>query len=304
MSVQPRRIGGVLPVLQTPFCTDGSIDKATVKKEVDWVMSCGAEGVTIAMVSEVLRLEPEERMQLADEVCEAVAGRGTVIASVGAESILGATRLARHAQSAGASAVMAIPPLSVAAEGEELVAYYDEIIAAIDIPLVVQDASSYVGAGIPMSIMAALQARYEDRVYFKPEAAPLGLRLSALLEATYGKAKVFDGSGGTALIDTFRRGIVGSMPAADVCWAIVKIWRALNRGDFETAYRVSMPLSAMLAIQTSLGAYVAVEKYLLKSQGVFVNDLCRGPVDFRVDEQTALHLDTLLALLTEACSNT
>ena len=79
------------------------------------------------------------------------------------------------------------------------------------------------------------------------------------------------------------------------------MWRALKSGDFGTAYQVSLPLSAMLAIQTSLSAYVAVEKYLLCRQGIFVNDLCRGPVDFYLDEPTALQLDVLLDMLVESC---
>jgi 4-hydroxy-tetrahydrodipicolinate synthase len=298
---KPRAIEGVLPVLQTPFVNHGSIDEATLKGEVDWVLGCGADGVTVAMVSEVLRLDLDERREMAALVCEAAAGRGSVVVSVGAESTVVATRLARHAQSVGATAVMAIPPLSVRAEGRELSGYYDAIVEEIEIPVVVQDASSYVGGSIPVSAMAKMQASHGDKVYFKPEAEPLGPRLSALLEATGGEARVFDGSGGVALIDTFRRGIVGSMPAADVCWAIVTMWRALKGGDFETAYRVSMPLSAMLAIQTSLCAYVGAEKYLLRRQGVFTNDFCRGPVDFHLDELTALQLDALLGMLEESC---
>ena len=301
MIAKPRAIEGVLPVLQTPFVNHGSIDEATLKGEVDWVLGCGADGVTVAMVSEVLRLDLDERREMAGLVCEAAAGRGSVVVSVGAESTVVATRLARHAQSVGATAVMAIPPLSVRAEGRELSGYYDAIVEEIEIPVVVQDASSYVGGSIPVSAMAKMQASHGDKVYFKPEAEPLGPRLSALLEATGGEARVFDGSGGVALIDTFRRGIVGSMPAADVCWAIVTMWRALKGGDFETAYRVSMPLSAMLAIQTSLCAYVGAEKYLLRRQGVFTNDFCRGPVDFHLDELTALQLDALLGMLEESC---
>ena len=299
--MRPAKIEGVLPVLQTPFGEDSGIDVATLKREVDWVLGCGADGVTVAMVSEVLRLDVDERRELAARVCEAVAGRGSVVLSVGAESTVVAARLARHAQSVGASAVMAIPPLSVRPEERELKGYYDAILAEVDIPVVVQDASSYVGGSIPVSVRARMQASYGDRVYFKPEAEPLGPRLSALLEATGREARVFDGSGGVALIDTFRRGIVGSMPAADVCWAIVTMWRALDMGDFVSAYQVSMPLSAMLAIQTSLSAYVAVEKYLLCRQGVFVNDFCRGPVDFHLDPSTAREVDVLLGMLEESC---
>ena len=51
----------------------------------------------------------------------------------------------RHAQSLGATAVMAIPPIAVGVPDSELSAYYEALLAAIDIPVVVQDASGYVG---------------------------------------------------------------------------------------------------------------------------------------------------------------
>src|SRR5437763_16952133 len=86
--------------------------------------------------------------------------------------------------------------------------YYQRIIRSVAIPTIIQDASGYVGR--PMSI--AMQAElFNDfgpqRVMFKPEAAPIGPRLSELHEATCGKAVVFEGTGGVALLDSFRRGI-------------------------------------------------------------------------------------------------
>lgn len=292
---------GVLPVLQTPFDESGRIDELTLGREIDWVFDCGSDGVTLAMVSEILRLDYGERRELAGVVCTAVGDRGPAIISIGAESTRVAVDLAEHAQSVGAAAVMAIPPLSVSLGEIELERYYDAIATATDLPLIVQDASSYVGTCMPIGVQANLQARHGERLYFKPEAQPLGPRLSALLAATDGKARVYDGSGGIALVDTFRRGIIGTMPSADVCWAIVRMWKALCAGDYDTAYRISLPLTALIAMQTSLDGFVAIEKYLLLQQKVFVNTVCRGPVNFDLDETTSAQIDTFFSFLKSAC---
>ena len=53
-------------------------------------------------------------------------------------------------------------------------------------------------------------------------------------------------------------------------------------------------------MQTSLDAYVAIEKYLLLRQDMFVNTLCREPVGFHLDEQTALQLDAYFDTLKAA----
>ena len=253
------------------------------------------------MVSEILRLDHSERRHLAAAVCASATGRGPAIVSVGAESTSVAVALAEDAQASGAAAVMAVPPLTVAVGDRELEEYFNAILASTDIPLVVQDASSYVGNPIPLTVLANLQDRHGERLYFKPEAQSLGPRLTALLQATGGRARAYDGSGGVALVDTFRRGIVGSMPAADVCWAIVRMWEALEKGDYAAAYRISLPLSALLALQTSLDAYVGIEKYLLVKQKVFHSDARRRPVMFEIDEATAVQVDALFELLCVSC---
>jgi 4-hydroxy-tetrahydrodipicolinate synthase len=294
---------GVFPVLQTPFDDRGQVDEACLRREVDWVFEAGAAGVTVAMVSEILRLEHDERRELAALVCDAAAARGPVVISVGAESTAVAGRLAEHAQAVGATAVMAIPPVSVTASEIELYDYYETLLTSTELPVVVQDASSYVGSHLPVGVMARLHESHPERVYFKPEAQPLGPRLSALLAATGGSARAFDGSGGVALVETHRRGIVGSMPASDVCWAVVRMWQALERGDYDRAYKLSLPLSALLAVQTSLDSYIAVEKYLLVKQEVLESPARRGPLEFNLDETTAAHVDKLFGMLQAACEH-
>ena len=112
---------------------------------------------------------------------------------------------------------------------------------------------------------------------YKPEAPPVGLRLTRLRDATGQRARVFEGNGGLYLIDSFRRGAIGTMPAADLIWAISALWRALCAGDFARAYRVAGPLAQMVALQTSLDSFIAVEKHLLVRQGIFPSSAVREP---------------------------
>ena len=62
---------GVLPVLHTPLNEDVSIDVPTLEREIDWAFETGADGVVVAMVSEILRLGYHGRKELATRVCEA-----------------------------------------------------------------------------------------------------------------------------------------------------------------------------------------------------------------------------------------
>jgi 4-hydroxy-tetrahydrodipicolinate synthase len=128
-------------------------------------------------------------------------------------------------------------------------------------------------------------------VLFKPEADPIGPRLTALHSATGGRALVFEGSAGIALLDSYRRGVVGTMPGADLVEALVAFWRALEAGDWSRATEISEPLTSLVMLESSLDSFVAVEKHILLRQGVFVNEVIRGPVGFVLDRETRAEVD-------------
>ena len=278
---------GVLPVFQTPWLEDETLDQETLEREIAWLYDCGANGIVMAMVSETLRLDSEEREALAAAACRLGKDRGVVVISVGAESSKVAERYARHAESVGADAVMAIPPVSIGIGEGELLAYYTRIIEAIGLPVIVQDASGYVGKPMPIGMQARLLEEFgPERVQYKPEASPIGPKLSELRDATKGRARVFEGTGGMALVDSFKRGVAGTMPGADLIRGLVPLWKALEAGDADKADRIHGPLAALVSMQTSLDGFLAVEKHLLVRQGIFKNTLVRGPVSFRLDAET------------------
>lgn len=288
------KLKGVFPVFQTPYEENESIDWKTLEIEIDWLFTNGANGIVMAMVSEVLRLDRDERRQMVEHVVKFAANRGPVIISVGAESSYIAEENSRHAEANGASALMAIPPISIATSESQLVGYYHRIINACRLPVVVQDASGYVGRPMSISMQAQLlEAFGPERLLFKPEATPIGPRLSQLRDATGGKARIFEGTGGIALLDSFRRGVVGTMPGADLICGIVALWNSLVQGDENRAYQLSLVISSLIAVQNSLDAFLAVEKHLLVRQGVFQNTLVRGPVGYQLDDETRCEVDRL-----------
>ncbi|MEX2579696.1 MAG: dihydrodipicolinate synthase family protein [Verrucomicrobiales bacterium] len=301
MNDNPKTVSGVLPVFQTPFHDDDSIDEETLEREIEWLFEHGADGIAMAMVSEILRLSSAERETLARRACECARGRGPVVVSVGAESTHTAVAFARHAESCGADALMAIPPVATSASGKELAGYYESLLAAVGLPVIVQDASGYVGEPMSIEFQAALLDRFgPERVWFKPEAVPIGPRLSQLRDATNGRARIFEGTGGIALVDSYRRGIAGTIPGADLIRAIVPLWKALQKGDLDRASRIHGPLAALVSLQTSLDGFLAVEKHLLVRQGVFRNERVRGPRGFVLDPETRGEVDRLFDLTMKA----
>ena len=287
-----KQLAGVFNVISTPLDNNDQIDQQTLKKEIDWLIKCGSNGAVLAMVSEVLRFSAAERRQQWQLSLEYLSDRIPLVVSVGAESSAISVALAKDAEKDGATAVMATPPSAFIATADEVKNYYQRIIEAVDITVIVQDASNYLGAPIELETYVELIDKYgQERVQFKPEAKPVKLRLAQLNEISNNRARVFEGQGGIDLLDTHPLGVKGTMPGAEVPWAIVALWNALERKDLVTAKAIHAPLAKLISFQTSLDAYVAVEKYLLVKQGIFSNTNQRGPVGFKLDQETKGKID-------------
>ena len=296
-----KQLAGVFNVISTPIDSNDEIDQKTLKKEIDWLIKCGSNGAVLAMVSEVLRFSASERRKQWQLSLEYLSDRIPLVVSVGAESAAIAVGLAKDAQKDGATAVMATPPSAFVASAAEVKSYYQRIIEAVDITVIVQDASNYLGAPIELDTYVELIDKYGDeRVQFKPEAKPVKERLDQLNKISNNRARVFEGQGGIDLLDTHPLGVKGTMPGAEVPWAIVGLWNALENKDLITAQAIHTPLAKLISYQTTLDAYVAVEKYLLVKQGVFSNTNQRGPVGFKLDEQTKSKIDIAYSELAAA----
>jgi len=299
----PHRLQGVLPILQTPFTDFDRIDRDTLRRQIDWAFKIGADGIGTGMVSEILKLTAGERIELTEAIVEMASGRGAVFAAVGAESTKQSLEFAVAAERAGCDAVMAAPPSTTRVSPDGLLQHYRALAEEVPIPIIVQDASGYIGQSIPLTVCEQLLTLYgPERILFKPEGSPVGPQLSALRDASEGKARIFEGSGGILLVDAFRRGIAGTMPGMDLLDAIVALWNALRSGDEETTYRLHFPIGSIVALQLQAGldGFLAIEKYLLVKRGLFASARRRSPYAWELDAETAAEIDRLFARLQTA----
>jgi dihydrodipicolinate synthase/N-acetylneuraminate lyase len=301
MTIPLAKYRGVFPVLQIPYTTDESIDFVTLGKEIDWLFDSGVNGITLGMVSEILRHTDAERDKLVAAAVEYSKQRGSVIASAGGESTRQAIRHANAAEQCGATALMITPPALTRLKEFEILRYYEAILAVTALRIIVQDSSGYIGNPVPISVQAELFKRHSDRVMFKPEMPPLGLSISRLMEATHGEALIFDGTGGVALIENHARGVCGIMPGSDLPWAFVKLWRALEMKDELLARRIHLPIAAIVSSMASLDSFLAAEKLFLQMQNIFPNQITRGPSSFKCDPVLEREWTRLFHLLEQVC---
>ena len=283
---------GVYSVIQTPLDEHENIDDVVLEREINWLIQCGVKGLVLAMVSEVMRFSADERRTQWQAVLRILDKRLPLIVSVGGESTAIAVQLAKLAEADGATALMATPPSNFPATSEEIFHYYSSILAATKIPLIVQDASNYMGQPLELELYERLIDQYgTDRVQFKPEAKPIKERAIALQKIAGGRAKIFEGQSGLELLETHPVGLAGTMPGGEIPWALVKLWDCLETNDVEQARRIHRVIAQLVGYQKTIDGYVAVEKYLLVKQGIFTSARQRGPVNIILSDEVKKEID-------------
>jgi 4-hydroxy-tetrahydrodipicolinate synthase len=133
----PEPFHGVLPALITPFTDDGdAIETDALTAIVDRLVAAGVGGlVPGGSTGEFTTMTNAERRELVEATVDAAAGRVPVVAGTGALSTRETVELSRHAERAGAAAVMVVPPFYDALSWRELLAHYRAVAEAIDIPI-------------------------------------------------------------------------------------------------------------------------------------------------------------------------
>lgn len=151
---------GSIPALVTPF-RDGAVDEAAFRKLVDWQIESGSKAlVPCGTTGESPTISHDEHMRVIDLCIEVADGRVPVIAGAGSNATSEAVMLARHAQEAGADAVLVVTPYYNKPNQEGLFRHFEAVHDAIDIPIILYNipGRSIVDLGLDAMVrLAGLQ---------------------------------------------------------------------------------------------------------------------------------------------------
>ncbi len=126
---------GSIPALITPF-KNGAFDEAAFRAHVDWQIEQGSTGlVPVGTTGESPTLSHIEHKQVVEACIAAANGRVPVMAGAGSNNTAEAIDLARHAEKAGAAAVLVVTPYYNKPNQEGLYQHFKAVNDAIGIPI-------------------------------------------------------------------------------------------------------------------------------------------------------------------------
>ena len=243
---------GIVPILPSVFHADGSVDREGFARVVRYVLAAGAHGVAFpALASEFYALSDDERVALTEVVVHEVGGAVPVVGTATAASPQAALDLAKRVAAIGVDALMVMPPYVVRDPASAVVSLFERIAAAVDVPLVIQNAPPPLGSAFGTEVVKGLLRRVPAVRYVKEENTPGGQRITQLLsDPPPSLAGVFGGAGGRYIMDELNRGAIGAMPACELTEVHVRIYERYRAGDAVGARALYDRTLPLLTFQT------------------------------------------------------
>ena len=169
MSVPAPPRGSLTPVV-TPF-RDGRIDEEAFASLIEEQVGAGSHGITVTgTTGEPASLSLEERERLIELAVATAGGRIPVLAGTGTNDLPGTLRLTRFAERAAADAVLIVTPYYVRPNQAGLLAWFETVAAATDLPVILYDIPGRTGVALDVDTIARLAER--DNIVGVKEARP------------------------------------------------------------------------------------------------------------------------------------
>jgi 4-hydroxy-tetrahydrodipicolinate synthase len=281
---------GSFTALITPF--DGSeVDDGAFRRLVEIQIEAGTHGlVPVGTTGESPTLSHDEHRRVVESCIAAANGRVPVIAGAGSNSTKEAVELAKHAQMAGASAVLVVTPYYNKPTQEGLYQHFKAINDAIGIPILMYNIPSRCVIDMSIATMARLFQLPNIAGVKDATASPVRVSQQRLtmgpdfnqLSGEDALALAFMAHGGHGCIS------VTANVAPRLC---AEFQNACLAGDFRRALEIHdrlMPLHDALFVETSPGPV----KYAASRLG-----LCKASTRLPlapVSEQTKAAVDAAL----------
>ncbi len=266
---------GAYSIPMTPFTEDDRIDEEILVKEIEFCIENGADGLCApAMVSEFEHLSEAERKLMLRVPLEVNAGRLPFIANVAAQNTQVAIELAECAQEQGADMIMAMQPYIVPLQFPQVIKYYERISAAVDLPIMLQNAPFGVS---PLSLeqVETLCREVPKITWIKQELNPQVVAIADIMDRQIpGFEGTMSGLGGLYLPYDFQLGAAGTVHACQFCDVISTIWRLFEEDELMKGHALFNKFLRGIILELRYG--FAFDKEIMVRRGIFKSHRVRS----------------------------
>lgn len=229
---------GIITALATPFDSEQELDESTLRHLVERQIKAGVHGVMVTGgCGEFVNLSDDERKRVLQVALEAAAGRVPVIAGILSPSMRHAVALARHAESAGASAALVLTPYYINPSMDGVYGHFATVAEKSSIPIILYNNPGRTKIDMDAEILDRL-AEIPTVVGVKECQRDIGL-VSDRIRTVGDRIAVLAGDDDIFLpmYGLGSPGMIG-VTALVAPESVVEMWNALERGDWSRALKI------------------------------------------------------------------
>ncbi|MBE6776018.1 MAG: N-acetylneuraminate lyase [Ruminococcaceae bacterium] len=260
---------GIYPAFYACYDSEGNVSTEATKALVEFLIEKGVSGLYVGGSSgECIYLSVEERKKTLEAVMEVARGKIKIIAHVACNNTKDSCELAAHAQSVGADAIAAIPPIYFRLPEKAIAKYWNDISAAApDTDFVIYNIPQLAGVSLTLPLLDEMM-KNPRVVAIKNSSMPIqDIQMFKRQAEMAGKdIAVFNGPdeqfvGGRLIgADAGIGGTYAVMPEV-----FVEMNKAIESGDFDRARRLQNAANEVIYTMCSAkGNMYAVAKAVLK----------------------------------------
>ena len=272
---------GLIPAMVTPFDEFGEVDPAATEAVVKRFVEAGVDGVSVlGSNGEFSHLTLPERKRFAEAVVGIVAGRIPLLVGVGATGTREAVELARHAQEAGADAVLVVTPFYWKVGEEALFNHFTVVAEAISIPTMIYNFPMLTGIDLSPRLVARIARECPKVAGLKDTVTESSHSVGVLREVKEVRPDFSVLAGfEDQILPTMLAGGDGSICGlANVAPGLfVGLVRAAESGDLDKAAGLHRRVLSLTTLGEHSDPPVGATKLAMNKLGVPISPTVRGP---------------------------
>lgn len=239
-------IKGVIVPIITPVDEDERIDEARLRKQVDFVIDGGLQGIlAFGSNGEFYQIEDDEMERGLQIMVDQAAGRVPVYFGIGAINTKKCCRLAKMAAANGAAGVSVLQPMFLKPTEEELFLHFKTIAEAVpETPVLLYNNPGRVGYTMSAALVERLAHEVENIVGMKDTSGDITQTEEFIRRTRDVGFKVFGGKD-TLLYASLCHGAVGGVCTAGnfMPELIVDVYNKFVAGDIKGSLEAQFKLN-------------------------------------------------------------
>jgi 4-hydroxy-tetrahydrodipicolinate synthase len=161
-------LGAILTAIVTPFDDDLNIDEEAFVSLMHHLAAHGSDGfVVCGTTGEAATLADDEHIGLVELAVRERPAGVSIVAGAGSNDTRHAVELTERATVAGADAILSVTPYYNKPSRRGLLAHFDAVAKATDLPIVLYNIPSRTATDMPNDLLAELAQRHDNIRYVK-----------------------------------------------------------------------------------------------------------------------------------------